>query len=46
MPSRRVLNAKETRDNQDDDGHAGHKAKIFWTIDNVRWKQALSATLS
>jgi purine nucleosidase len=25
---------------------AGHKAKIFWTIDNVRWKQALYAALS
>jgi inosine-uridine nucleoside N-ribohydrolase len=23
----------------------GHKAKVFWTIDNVRWKQALYATL-
>jgi purine nucleosidase len=22
-----------------------HKAKIFWTIDNVRWKQALYASL-
>jgi purine nucleosidase len=25
---------------------AGHKAKVFWTIDNARWKQALYATLS
>jgi hypothetical protein len=25
---------------------AGHKAKVYWTIDNVRWKQALYATLS
>ena len=24
---------------------AGHKAKVFWTIDNVRWKRALYATL-
>ena len=24
---------------------AGHKAKVFWTIDNVRWKQALYAAL-
>jgi len=24
---------------------AGHKAKVFWTIDNARWKQALYATL-
>jgi purine nucleosidase len=24
---------------------AGHKAKVFWTIDNVRWKKALSAAL-
>ncbi|MFZ0336525.1 MAG: nucleoside hydrolase, partial [Terracidiphilus sp.] len=24
---------------------AGHKAKIFWTIDNLRWKQALYAAL-
>jgi inosine-uridine nucleoside N-ribohydrolase len=24
---------------------AGHQAKVFWTIDNVRWKQALYATL-
>jgi purine nucleosidase len=23
----------------------GHRAKIFWTIDNVRWKQALYAAL-
>jgi purine nucleosidase len=23
----------------------GHKAKIFWTIDNARWKQALCAAL-
>ena len=23
----------------------GHKAKIFWTIDNVRWKQSLYAAL-
>jgi len=23
----------------------GHKAKIFWAIDNARWKQALYATL-
>jgi len=23
----------------------GHRAKVFWTIDNVRWKQALYATL-
>jgi len=23
----------------------GHKAKIFWTIDNARWKQALYAAL-
>ncbi len=23
----------------------GHKAKVFWTIDNVRWKQALYAAL-
>jgi purine nucleosidase len=23
----------------------GHKAKVFWTIDNARWKQALYATL-
>jgi purine nucleosidase len=23
----------------------GHKAKVFWTIDNLRWKQALYATL-
>jgi purine nucleosidase len=25
---------------------AGHKAKVFWTINNVRWKQALYAALS
>ena len=25
---------------------AAHKAKIFWTIDNNRWKQALYAALS
>ena len=25
---------------------AGHKAKVVWTIDNVRWKQALYAALS
>jgi purine nucleosidase len=25
---------------------AGHKAKVFWAIDNVRWKQALYAALS
>jgi purine nucleosidase len=24
---------------------SGHKAKIFWTIDNARWKQALYAAL-
>jgi purine nucleosidase len=24
---------------------AGHKSKVFWTIDNVRWKQALYAAL-
>jgi purine nucleosidase len=24
---------------------AGHKAKVFWAIDNARWKQALYATL-
>ena len=24
---------------------AGHKAKIFWSIDNARWKQALFAAL-
>jgi purine nucleosidase len=24
---------------------AGHKAKVFWTIDNARWKQALYAAL-
>jgi purine nucleosidase len=24
---------------------AGQKAKVFWTIDNARWKQALYATL-
>jgi purine nucleosidase len=24
---------------------AGHKAKVFWTIDHVRWKQALYAAL-
>ena len=24
---------------------AGHKVKVFWTIDNARWKQALYATL-
>jgi purine nucleosidase len=24
---------------------AGHKAKIFWTIDNARWKQALYSAL-
>ena len=24
---------------------AGHKAKVFWTIANARWKQALYATL-
>jgi purine nucleosidase len=24
---------------------AGHKSKIFWTIDNARWKQALYAAL-
>jgi purine nucleosidase len=24
---------------------AGHKAKIFWAIDNARWKQALFASL-
>jgi purine nucleosidase len=24
---------------------AGHKAKVFWTIDNSRWKQALYAAL-
>jgi hypothetical protein len=24
----------------------GHKAKVFWTIDNARWKQALYAALS
>jgi purine nucleosidase len=24
---------------------AGHKAKVFWTINNARWKQALYATL-
>jgi purine nucleosidase len=23
----------------------GHKAKVYWSIDNVRWKQALYATL-
>ena len=23
----------------------GHKAKIIWTIDNVRWKHALFASL-
>jgi purine nucleosidase len=23
----------------------GHKAKVFWTIDNVRWKELLYATL-
>jgi purine nucleosidase len=23
----------------------GHKAKVFWTIDNVRWKEALYAAL-
>ena len=23
----------------------GHKAKVFWTIDNVRWKQSLYAAL-
>jgi len=25
---------------------AGHKARILWTIDNIRWKQALHAALS
>jgi hypothetical protein len=25
---------------------AGHKAKVIWTIDNARWKQALYAALS
>ena len=25
---------------------AAHKAKVFWTIDNLRWKQALYAALS
>jgi purine nucleosidase len=24
---------------------AGHKAKVFWTIDNARWKQALYSAL-
>jgi purine nucleosidase len=24
---------------------SGHKAKVFWTIDNARWKQALYAAL-
>ncbi|MGC1413693.1 MAG: nucleoside hydrolase [Candidatus Acidiferrum sp.] len=24
---------------------AGHKSKVFWTIDNARWKQALCAAL-
>ena len=24
---------------------AGHKSKVFWTIDNARWKQALYAAL-
>ncbi|MGB6884470.1 MAG: nucleoside hydrolase, partial [Candidatus Acidiferrum sp.] len=24
---------------------AGHKAKILWTIDNVRWKEALYSAL-
>jgi purine nucleosidase len=24
---------------------AGHKAKVFWSIDNVRWKEALYSTL-
>jgi hypothetical protein len=24
---------------------AGHKAKISWTIDNARWKQALYTAL-
>jgi purine nucleosidase len=24
---------------------AGQKAKVFWTIDNARWKQALYAAL-
>jgi len=24
---------------------AGHKAKVFWTIDNLRWKEALYAAL-
>jgi purine nucleosidase len=24
---------------------AGHKAKVFWTIDNARWKQSLYAAL-
>jgi purine nucleosidase len=24
---------------------AGHKAKVFWTIDNARWKEALYAAL-
>jgi purine nucleosidase len=23
----------------------GHKAKVFWTIDNARWKEALYAAL-
>jgi purine nucleosidase len=25
---------------------AGHKAKVIWTIDNVRWKKTLCAALS
>jgi purine nucleosidase len=25
--------------------HKGHKAKICWTLDNARWKQALAAAL-
>jgi purine nucleosidase len=30
------------------EGHIGrgHKAKIIWTIDNARWKQALYRALS
>src|SRR6202171_2839728 len=42
------LNVADDERNRDVRGSrlaAGHKAKVFWTIDNVRWKHALYATL-
>ncbi len=41
-----VAHDERNRDVWAEQRAGGHKAKIFWTIDNARWKQALYAALN